>query len=160
MGDGARRTPARMIADALAKDPFASIFGNKRGSSRGDDEGEVQLTRFSGEFALSLPSGKAGFGQLARPPASVLQRADAMLLDYGGSPEKEGVSGGIMGWLVEVHTPGVPFAVGAGALRGGWDAAWDKYYDTWDKYSDDGLSCIFGDRADGYFVTVTPPSNV
>ena len=58
-----------------------------------------------GTFELTLPSGKAGFGQLAWPLASALRRAYEMLLDSGGSPESNGVSEFVEGWLIEVQRP-------------------------------------------------------
>ena len=134
-----------MIADKLAKDQFAAIFGNKRGSSRGDDE------RYR-VFDLFLPSGKAGFGQSVAPPASALQRADTLLIGFGGDPAVRIAAEVAKGWWVEVHTPGVPFGPGAN------DTAWEEFYDAFDGYSRDGVSCVFGDPDDGYFVTITPPS--
>jgi len=149
---GARRTSSRVVSDRLVRDQFSSIFGNRRGSSRGDDEDEV----LSEGFELFLPSGKAGFGQSQKPPASALRRADAVLMDSGGSPESDGISELVDGWFVEVHTPGSPFTSDVSDDSEESQAAWDEFYDAFEKHTSDGTSCVFGAPEDGYFATVTP----
>ena len=101
---------------------------------------------------LSLPSsGKAGFAQADIPSESALRRANDLLEDIGGDPEKLGASDVVDGWWIETHTLGCR----SHADEDGEDA-WNTHYDLFKEYAYDGISCVFGGAEDGYFVTLTP----
>jgi len=135
-----------MIAEKAAKDQFSAIFGNRRGSSRDDDAAEARR----GQFDVFLPSGEAGFGQSQKPPVSALQRADELLVSLEERTDAISVSHIIDGWFIQARRVGVSFG------PEGRREAWEEYYEVFDEYEADGLSCVFGNPTDGAFATATP----
>lgn len=112
----------------------------------GDEGGRVRKP-----IALALPSGLGGFAQNTVPPAGALRRADGLLVRLEGNPERLGASDVADGWWIETHTLGCRNH--ADEPRGDW---WGTHYAIHEEYASDGISAVFGDPAEGYFVTLTP----
>jgi hypothetical protein len=100
---------------------------------------------------LELPSGKTGFASGQIPPPAALAEADELLLSLRGNPDMVGSSNVVEGWWIETHTLGCRSDSGEEG-----DEAWNTHWELFDSYANDGISAVFGDAVDGYFVTLTP----
>lgn len=84
-------------------------------------------------------------------PISTQEAALRLLREAERDIKASGNSGIVVGWWVESHT--------VGSLDGGNTDLWAVHLESWEKYSNDGVSLLIGDPASGAFVSITPQEN-
>lgn len=82
---------------------------------------------------------------------TVVTRAQALWDAVVGQPLLCGDSDRVAGCWIETHTLGC-----RNAADDPEDAWWDRHWAIHDEYAADGMSLVWGDAADGVFLTVTP----